>query len=211
MNKLTASLIAAGLFAGMGAPVMAADDPVSYNLGLSSNYIWRGATQTSDKVAVQGGADYAKDAISFGVWASNVDFGGSATGAEVDLYGSYGAKAGEMDWSVGFIYYYFSVSGVAATTDITASVGTGPVSATAYYNLDSKKTNIELGGEFEAMKGLTVGATVGSGVAGDAAEGSYYDLSATYATEAADLKAGYADAPGAGSEPKFYVMVSKSF
>lgn len=204
MKKLTATLIAAGVIVG-ASPAVMAEDGTSYNLGVASNYIWRGASQTNDGFAVQGGLDHAAGPMSFGIWGSNV-----STGAEVDLYGAYGGKAGEMDWSVGFIYYYFSDSAFGANnTDVTAGISAGNLSGTVYYNVDAKTTTFEVGGDFEVAKNYTVSALLGSGAAGDASTGSYYDVGVGTSFSGIDVKIGYADAPT--TEAKFYLTAGKTF
>ena len=71
---------------------------VTGNIGATSNYLWRGTTQTNDAAAVQGGIDYAHDSGFYaGTWVSNVDFG-DETSYELDLYGVSGASD-ETDWS----------------------------------------------------------------------------------------------------------------
>ena len=60
---------------------------VTGNIGATSNYLWRGTTQTSNEAAIQGGLDYAHDSGFYaGTWASNVDFG-DETSYELDFYG----------------------------------------------------------------------------------------------------------------------------
>lgn len=54
-----------------------ADSPHSFsaNIGVVSNYMWRGVTQTGDQAAVQGGIDYSHASGFYaGTWASNVDW-----------------------------------------------------------------------------------------------------------------------------------------
>jgi len=54
-----------------------AADPWSFsaNIGVVSNYIWRGVTQTGDQAAVQGGLDVAHESGFYaGTWASNIDW-----------------------------------------------------------------------------------------------------------------------------------------
>jgi hypothetical protein len=47
----------------------------SANIGVVSNYIWRGVTQTGDQAAVQGGLDVAHESGFYaGTWASNIDW-----------------------------------------------------------------------------------------------------------------------------------------
>jgi uncharacterized protein (TIGR02001 family) len=55
----------------------AAEEPfsISANIGVVSNYMFRGTTQTGDQPAVQGGLDFTHESGFYaGTWASNVDF-----------------------------------------------------------------------------------------------------------------------------------------
>ena len=61
----------------------------SANVTLSSDYSFRGVSQTGLDPAIQGGFDIALDnGFSIGTWASNVNFN-SATSMELDLYASW--------------------------------------------------------------------------------------------------------------------------
>ena len=81
---------------------------VSGNIGATSNYLWRGTTQTANSTAVQGGLDYSHDSGFYaGTWASNVDFGDS-TSYELDLYAGYGGSIGEdFGYDVSYLYYAY--------------------------------------------------------------------------------------------------------
>ena len=91
----------------------------SANVGLFSEYYFRGISQTDDAPAVQGGLDWSATVdegtgigVYLGVWGSNVDFneGGSVDGAsiEIDYYGGLtGSIGSSMSWDVGFIYYSY--------------------------------------------------------------------------------------------------------
>ena len=62
---------------------------VSANVSFTSDYIWRGMTQ-SDGPAIQGGFDYASEGGFYaGIWGSNVNFNDGA-GSELDYYFGYG-------------------------------------------------------------------------------------------------------------------------
>ena len=70
----------------MGAVPFQSMAEVYANVAASSNYFWRGITQTQDGAAVSGGIDYSNDSGFYaGTWVSNVDFG-SKTSYELDLY-----------------------------------------------------------------------------------------------------------------------------
>ena len=85
---------------------------VSANVTLTSDYVYRGITQTNEDPALQGGFDYAHDSgFYLGVWASNLEFNSQTADAasiEIDVYGG---MAGEFQngigWDVGALYYFY--------------------------------------------------------------------------------------------------------
>jgi len=91
------------------------DNVVTANVGIFSEYIFRGISQTGGKPAVQGGFDWAHSSGFYaGTWASNVswleDFGlYNRSSMEWDFYGGYKANFPNSDffWDVGTIYYYY--------------------------------------------------------------------------------------------------------
>jgi len=85
---------ALALGAMAATPASAQIAGLSANAAVTSNYIFRGISQSGGALAVQAGVDYAvgDTGLAFGAWASSIDFGnafGDDTQAEVDLYGSY--------------------------------------------------------------------------------------------------------------------------
>jgi len=99
----------------------AADEPASpyaftANVGLATDYIFRGISQTSHDPALQGGIDYAHSGGFYaGVWGSNVswiaDSGAIASGSvtmELDTYfGFRNGFAGDFTYDIGFIRYNY--------------------------------------------------------------------------------------------------------
>ena len=61
------------------------------NIALTTDYRFRGQSQSQGEFALSGGVDYAHESGFFaGVWASNVDFNDAAeTYYEVDLYAGF--------------------------------------------------------------------------------------------------------------------------
>ena len=121
--------VIAGALAAAVTPMtgLAADPPPEHNLtgnvGLYSQYIFRGLGQTDRDPALQGGFDYAhKSGAYAGTWASNVSFlkenfsapptaiagtynrGGSL---EWDFYGGYKMSMGDFGFDLGTLYYYY--------------------------------------------------------------------------------------------------------
>jgi uncharacterized protein (TIGR02001 family) len=76
-----------------------------------SDYDFRGFSQSAEKPAIQGSADYAfgDSGFSIGAWASNVDFGrGNDGDVELDLYAGYVGKINDtFSWTVGFTRYNY--------------------------------------------------------------------------------------------------------
>ncbi len=80
---------------------------LSANVGLFSDYRFRGYSLSDKDIALQGGFDL-ETASGFyaGVWASSIDtFAGSET--EVDLYVGYGGALGDLAYDVGFLAYTY--------------------------------------------------------------------------------------------------------
>ena len=78
---------------------------ISSNVGLSSDYIWRGMTQTTGDIAVNGGFDLSTDnGFYFGTWASNAGGKDANYSMELDIYiGFSGEMAENMTYDVGYI------------------------------------------------------------------------------------------------------------
>lgn len=85
-------------------------DDVTGNVALTSDYVFRGLTQSWGRPAIQGGADHANpNGFAAGFWGSSVSERSYPGGAmELDLYASYG-RAIDRDWSwragiYGYVY-----------------------------------------------------------------------------------------------------------
>ena len=106
---------------------------LSANASVTSNYIWRGLTQTENEAAVQGGIDYADDSgLYVGTWASNVNYGaGDVFSYEHDIYAGYAFAAGGMDFDVGYLYYNYDDAANFDFAEVYGTVGMGGFSFTA--------------------------------------------------------------------------------
>ena len=112
LNKL-ALAVGALVFAGSAAAELSA------NIGATSNYVWRGATQTDDGAAISGGIDYAHDSGFYvGTWASNVDFGPGDGEVEWDIYGGYAGEVGDLGYDIGVIHYAYPDTDDADFTEV---------------------------------------------------------------------------------------------
>jgi len=100
---------------GCAGDVLAGDSPhqFSANVAITTDYRFRGISQTSEDPAVQGGFDYAYGPLGFyaGVWASSLDFNvpdPDPADVEIDFYaGLAGRFGGGLDWDAGVLYYAY--------------------------------------------------------------------------------------------------------
>ena len=116
-NTVTAGCIAAALTCGVAyAQAPASPHTITGNVGLYSQYVFRGLTQTDREPAIQGGFDYTHESGFYaGTWASNIswlrDFGTYSSGGsgEFDFYGGYRSTFGKSDfgYDIGTLYYYY--------------------------------------------------------------------------------------------------------
>lgn len=85
----------------------------SANVALTTDYRFRGISQTDKEPAIQGGFDYSiglTDMFSLyaGIWASNVDFqDGDEAQIEIDYYGGVTAEYQGIGIDIGLIYYTY--------------------------------------------------------------------------------------------------------
>ncbi|MDD5057013.1 MAG: TorF family putative porin [Sideroxydans sp.] len=165
---LKKTLIAAALASAFAMPAFAESSPVSFNASLTTNYLYRGISQTNAKPAIQGGVDYANaNGLYIGAWASTISWlkdAGVVSSAplEIDTYAGYkGAVNSDVSYDVGFLRYNYPGSYNAGMTKADTNEIYGAVS----YNIVTAKLSYSLGDLF--------------GVA-DAKGSTYFELNANY-------------------------------
>ncbi len=127
---------ATSVMAEDAAPAAAPASPLTFNVGVVSDYIFRGISQTHGDPAIQGGIDYAfSNGFYIGTWASNVSWVKNWVGkgsVELDIYGGLRNSFAGGDWNydVGVITYNYpghgdSNAGLANpnTTEVYGALG----------------------------------------------------------------------------------------
>ena len=110
-NLLSAAL-ATTLMAGAMTTVQAAPE-ISGNVALTTDYRFRGISQSDESPAISGGFDIAWDTgIYVGTWASSVDFDTNAVGfdgsLELDYYAGWASDLNDnVGVDVGYMYYSY--------------------------------------------------------------------------------------------------------
>jgi len=166
---LSAAMLAAPAFA----------DDLSFNAALTSDYRYRGISQSRLQPAAQGGADFASAATGLyvGAWASTINWMRDAGGAgrvELDVYGGKrGQLTADISYDAGLLTYVYKgrVPGLdnPDTTEIYGQLGYGPLtlkyshSVTSLFGfVDSKNSGyLDLGAGIDAGAGYTVNLHAG--------------------------------------------------
>lgn len=171
--KARAVTLVFGLLAS--SPAAFADTSFSGNLALTSDYLFRGLSQTWGEPALQGGFDWNAGRFHVGTWASNVSRNNyPGGGIEVDLYGDVGLFQ-HGDWSARAGLYAYQYSG-ANLDHAQPPLGSR--------SLDTLEANLSLGWKSWTLKysrSLTdyFGADVEQGYAGSTRGTQYLQLDGT--------------------------------
>lgn len=173
MNSIKLAAFAATAALALGTAAQAQDKPeFSFNVGVASDYVFRGFSQTDSKPQVYGGADVGIGIFYAGAWLSNVDFGDS-TDMEYDLYAGFKPTLGPVSLDVGILRYGYTNQSDGADLDfwegkVAGSVpaGKGTIGAAVYYtpenfNQSGQATYVELNGSMPVTDKLSVSGAVG--------------------------------------------------
>lgn len=195
---------------GLLATAAAANADVSGTINLTTDYDFRGFSQTGEDPAIQGSIDFSTEAGFYaGTWASNIghfsDGGQGTASTELDVYAGFKGEAGPVTWDAGIVYYTYNGASDLNYAEIygkvTASVFTGSV----YYSNDfggkfyggSSDNAIYVAGDVAIPAGplsvnLHAGYSTGDGIEtayfGD--EDQYFDYSAGVSYSANNITIG---------------------
>ncbi len=174
MKKTLIATAVSGTLLTFAASAMAEDaapaapaSPITYNVGVVSDYIFRGISQTHGDPAIQGGIDYAHPSgFYLGAWASTITWVKDYTNkgdVEVDLYGGFRSTFAGGDWNydLGLITYNYPGHGDANA--FGANPNTTEVYAALGYKWLSVKYSYTASSHFVGWYSSTGGDTKGSG------------------------------------------------
>jgi len=124
-------------------PLADAEPSFTANAAITSDYVFRGQTQSDNGIAAQGGVDYT-DASEFyvGAWGSSVSgtAGNTGNGFEVDAYGGWAHSWNDFGLDVGYIIYEYTDSKFkAGSKEFYVGFDWGPANIT-YYNGKDEST-----------------------------------------------------------------------
>jgi uncharacterized protein (TIGR02001 family) len=175
MKKLLPVAIA---LSAVTAPAVAVADDMgmefSANITATSNYVWRGLSQSGNDAAIQGGVDMETEAgIYAGAWLSSL--GGGEPSSENDFYLGWASDLGDsgLGLDVGYVYYaYFDNPDETDFGEIYVNLSFDILSAGAAYVTNTGNDNdgeaydegdiyFWVGANFDLGNDWSVGGTVG--------------------------------------------------
>lgn len=160
MPKFVSTGFAAAVVLGaLSLPALADEKPelkLSYNLGITTDYVFRGFSQTADRPTGQAGVDLSYGIFYAGVWGSGLDFGKDGVSqkdiakAEVDFYAGIKPVWRGITFDLGVIYYTYpgaldnrvtALDGEANYVELKAGMSRemwkgGTLSSTYYFSPD---------------------------------------------------------------------------
>lgn len=177
MKKTLFAVAATLAITALPSVSFAQDSPLSFNVGVVSDYRYRGISQSRLKPALQGGLDFAAPGgFYLGAWGSTIkwveDFGGDAK-VEIDLYGGWkGEVAKGLTLDVGVLTYVYPSNDLnpdADTTELYGALTYGPATlkyshavTNTFGNPDSKNSYyLDLSAGFDVGGGFTVTPHIG--------------------------------------------------
>ena len=143
MKLLKTALCAAAATFAMAGAAQAQD--VAFNVGVATDYVFRGIDQTFDSSGqLFGGVDVTQDQFYGGLWLSNT---GPKNGEalEYDIYAGFKPAFGGINWDFGLVYYGYTDGDIPGgspssdwnTLEIKAAgsmpIGPATVGAALYY------------------------------------------------------------------------------
>lgn len=172
MKKLILASAIAAAFVGSVAHAeeAAPESTIAYNVGVATDYRYRGISQSQKEFAVSAGADYTNNVNGFyaGTWISSIkwiktaQYGGNAA-VEWDIYGGKrGEIAPGVSYDVGTLLYVYpnnkldkpGTTADATTWEIYGQAGYGPAYLKYSYALTNTFANLNSKGSYYIDAGI---------------------------------------------------------
>jgi uncharacterized protein (TIGR02001 family) len=188
-KTFTKGLAAAGIMActplAHAVDMESIGEMFSANVALTSDYVWRGVSQSDESGAIQGGIDLnIPIGLYAGIWGSNVNFDdpkGKTATVEFDYYGGYSHTFDMgLGFDVGLINYTYprtnGLNWVEYYLKLSYGIGGFNVGGSVNYSNNVFDTD-EDGTYWEANAGYTLGeeAGIANGLSFSGGVG-YYDI-----------------------------------
>ena len=208
-QALTMKYLPAIITLGLGLASVPAQAEFSADLAATTDYVWRGVSQTLGNPAVQGGISFSHaSGVYAGIWSSNVNFFDPDTPgadpadddkANVELdynLGLSGATAQELNWDVG-VYHYTYPGAVKALLDSSEEYYAGATYRWAnlklYRDFVSRANYLWAGATATLPHALSLAVGMGRYQVSDSPDYSDYRLALSGTTHGLGVELSYSD------------------
>ncbi len=208
-----------------------AADTLAFNVGVVTDYRYRGISQSRLEPALQAGVDYTMaSGFYVGAWASTIrwikDSNATSGNVELDLYGGYKGEISKgLSYDVGVLRYEYVGNKLgrvanyadANTTEVYGALTYGVFTAkyshsltNLFGNVNSKNsTYIDLSANFDLGNGLTLTPHLGRQEINNVPGYSYTDYSLTLAKDLGKGLSVSLMAVGTDAKKSSYTLVNK--
>jgi uncharacterized protein (TIGR02001 family) len=222
MKKLLGLAVMAGAVAGVSGTAHA-EGAFSGSVALTSDYVFRGVTQTSGNPALQGSFDYTNGLFYAGVWGSSVDFGADES-VELDAYLGVTPTTGPVSWDLALIGYFYPGAGddgaeydymetkVAASISPTEALSLG---GALYYSPEffgetGEALYYEVNGGFAVTEAFSVSAAYGVQDVDLVGDYATYNIGGTLALHGFEVDLRYHDTDLSGLDDVVNITLSRA-
>lgn len=236
MKKILVPTLLASAIATLAPVVQAQESTLSYNVGVVSDYRYRGISQSRLEPALQGGIDYAdKSGFYVGAWGSTIKFikdtgttnntQGVKGTTELDLYGGFKGTTGDLAFDVGVLRYQYTNNNLqivtnyanANTTEVYGALTYGAFTAKYSHSLtnifgtpNSKNSYyLDLSATFDLGNSFTLVPHVGRQMVNNNDAGTYTDYSLSLAKDLGNGLTATAALVGTDADKTFYSLRNK--
>jgi len=210
MKMRNLALVSAVALGGVGMTAVSApaEAGVSGNIGVMSNYYFRGVNESSMATGF-GGVDYEHDiGLYAGTWLADL---GDQGGIEYDIYGGWAGEFGGLGVLVGVTTYNYTRDDRITEVNLGLGYAVNDFFIDVEYSIGEVDDDVDTEYTFLAVTLGYDALSLTYGTFDDDVEGSYFELG--YGVSVADdldvdFALGYADEDLTGAMADEYVMVT---
>ncbi|MCL2309492.1 MAG: TorF family putative porin [Proteobacteria bacterium] len=137
---------------------------LSANVGLFSQYVFRGISYTQGKPAVQGGLDFShQSGLYLGTWGTSVsDAALNNAAGEIDVYGGYTNTVGDFTYDLSLLLFTFPNGQINGTGEKYTTLELGAALTWKFLNVKYSHTVTDYFGFNDKSMGMGRGNSHGS-------------------------------------------------
>lgn len=213
------AMLAGASIAGVGA----ANADTTASVSMTTDYVFRGVTQTDNGPAIQGSFDWSNDMAYAGAWASNVDDFGADASMELDLYVGVTPTTGPVAWDIALVGYFYPGASddgfefdyfegiVGASFEVSEQVSVGGTVAFTpeYFGETGEGLYVGVNGAFAVNDALSFSAEYGNQDVDTLGDYDTWNLGVTHAMHGFSFDLRYHDTDISGLDEVVNLSISR--